>query len=82
MANWLKEHPSVIVTVTGYADKGTGNATSNARYARQRAETVTKELIKKGIPANRITTDSKGDTVQPFPNDNDMNRVTVIIGKE
>lgn len=82
VVNWLKEHPAVTVTVTGYADKGTGNATVNARYAKQRAETVTKELIRRGIPANRITTDSKGDTVQPFPYDNDMNRVTVIIGKE
>lgn len=82
VVNWLKEHPSVTVTVTGYADKGTGTAQVNARYAKQRAEAVTKELIKRGIPANRITTESKGDTVQPFPNDNDMNRVAVIIGKE
>lgn len=82
VVDWVKEHPSVTVTITGYADKGTGNTTINARYAKQRAEAVAKELIKRGIPANRITTSSKGDTVQPFPNDNDMNRVTIIIGKE
>ena len=83
VADWLKEHPTAKATVTGYADKGTGNANSNARYAKQRAEAVTNILTKKyGIAANRITTSSKGDTVQPFPTDNDKNRVTVIVGKE
>lgn len=83
VADWLKEHPSAKVTVTGYADKGTGNAKSNARFAKQRAEAVTNLLTKKyGIEASRITTTSKGDTVQPFPNDNDKNRVTVVVGKE
>ena len=83
VADWLKEHPSAKVTVTGYADKGTGNAETNARYARQRAEAVTKLLTKKyGIEPGRITTSSKGDVVQPFPDDNDKNRVTIVIGKE
>lgn len=83
VAKWLKENPSAKVTVTGYADKGTGNPVINARYAKQRAETVTKELTKKyGIEASRITTESKGDTVQPFPNDNDQNRVTIVIAEK
>ena len=83
VAAWLKEHPAAKVTVTGYADKGTGKPESNARYAKQRADAVTKLLTKKyGIAANRITTSSKGDTVQPFPTDNDKNRVTVVVGKE
>lgn len=81
VADWLKAHPEATVTVTGYADKGTGQAASNARYAKQRAESVTKLLTKKyGIQASRITTDSKGDIVQPFPTDNDKNRVTIVIG--
>ena len=81
VAAWLKEHPTAKVTITGYADKGTGNATINARYAKERAESVTKELVKRGVQASRITTDSKGDTIQPFSK-NDKNRVTVVIGKE
>ena len=81
IVSWLKEHPTAKVTVTGYADKGTGTAAINARYAKQRAESVTRELVKKGIQASRITTDAKGDTIQPFGN-NDDNRVTVVIGKE
>ena len=83
VATWLKEHPTAKVTITGYADKGTGNATINARYAKQRAEAVAKELTNKyGIEVSRITTDSKGDTVQPFKDENDKNRVTIVIGKE
>ena len=85
VADWLKKYPEATVSVTGYADKGTGRADSNARYAKQRAESVTKLLTKKyGISASRITTDSKGDIVQPFPTDNDKNRVTIVIanGKE
>lgn len=85
VADWLKKYPEATVSVTGYADKGTGKADSNARFAKQRAESVANLLTKKyGISANRITTDSKGDTIQPFPTNNDKNRVTIIIanGKE
>ena len=47
-----------------------------------RAESVKKELTKKyGIKANRITTDSKGDTVQPYA-DNDRNRLTIVLAEE
>ena len=82
VAKWLKDHPTAKVTITGYADAGTGTTAVNARYAKQRAESVTKMLTKKyGIKANRITTVSKGDTIQPFT-DNDKNRVTIVIGKE
>ena len=81
VVNYLNKYPEANVSITGYADKGTGTAAINARYAKQRAESVTRELVKKGIQASRITTDAKGDTIQPFGN-NDDNRVTVVIGKE
>ena len=83
VAEWLKKHPNAKAVVTGYADKGTGNPTINARYAKQRANTVAKELTTKyGIAASRITTDSKGDTVQPFKNNNDQNRVAIVVAEE
>ena len=83
IAAWLKSHPKAKVVVTGYADKGTGSAVNNARFAKGRAESVTKMLTKKyGVDASRITTTSKGDTVQPFPDDNDKNRVTIVIAEE
>lgn len=81
MAAWLKSHPEAKATVTGYADRGTGNPTINKKYAKSRADVVTKTLVKKyGIAASRITTDSKGDTVQPF-SENDKNRVTIVVGQ-
>lgn len=82
VAQWLKEHPKAKVVITGYADAGTGTKAINARYAKQRAEAVTKELIKKyRVDAKRITTDSKGSEVQPFK-ENDQNRVAIILAEE
>lgn len=81
-AQWLKSHPTATATVQGYADKGTGNATINARLAKQRAANVARTLTEKyGIDAARLTVGSHGDTVQPFAN-NDDNRVVVIVAEE
>lgn len=77
---YLNANPNAKVTVTGYADAGTGNNTINDRLARQRSESVTKMLISKGIAADRITTDSKGARVQPFA-ENDKNRVSIMIAE-
>lgn len=80
IVNYLNENPDTKVAVTGYADSGTGNSTINAKIARLRADAVTKALSAAGIAADRITTESKGDTVQPF-SENDLNRVTIIIAQ-
>ncbi|MCQ2293093.1 MAG: OmpA family protein [Bacteroidaceae bacterium] len=81
-AGWLKAHPEAKASLVGYADAGTGNAEINARLAKQRAERVKKTLVEKyGIDASRIKTDSKGDTVQPYPN-NDDNRVVMGVAAE
>ena len=81
VAYYLKNHPDAKVAITGYADKGTGNATINAKLAKKRSETVADILVKKfDIPASRITTDSKGDTVQPFDK-NECNRVSICIAE-
>ena len=84
VTKWLKDHPTAKVTVTGYADTGTGTEAINTRYAKQRAEVVTKALVKAGIKADRITTSSS--LTQPFPADTRVekndNRVTIVIGKE
>lgn len=81
-AGWLKNHPDAKATLTGYADAGTGNAKINAALAQQRVERVKKTLVEKyGIDASRISSDSKGDTVQPYPN-NDDNRVVMGVAAE
>ncbi len=80
-ADLIKTSPDTKITVVGYADKGTGTAATNKRLAKERAESVAKKLIKEhGIDANSITVDSKGDTVQPFE-ENDKNRCVIITGE-
>ena len=79
VAIFLNQHPNAKVMVTGYADKGTGNPTINARLGKQRAKAVRDALVRIcDIDPSRIITDSKGDTEQPFA-ENDKNRVTVCI---
>ena len=79
--DFLVKYPEAKVVVTGYADKGTGNDRVNDRIAAKRAAAVVWMLEKRyGIPAERITEESKGSRVQPFA-ENDMNRVSIMIAK-
>ena len=80
-ADWMKAHPSAVATDVGYADKGTGSAAVNKKIAEKRAFGVADKLKKSGVSADRITVDSKGDTVQPFA-ENDKNRVAIITCEE
>ena len=76
---YLNKYPDARVSVTGYADKGTGNPRINVGYAQKRADVITNMLVNKfGISRSRITSDSKGDTVQPYEQNN-LNRVTICI---
>lgn len=81
VAQWLKSHPTAVATIKGYADKGTGNAELNARYARERAEKVAKILQEQGIAASRLAVSSYGDTIQPFV-ENDLNRCVIVVAEE
>ena len=81
VVDYLRANQGAKVQVTGYADAGTGNDKINDRLAAQRADAVVKMLTDKyGIPADRISYDSKGARVQPFA-DNDSNRVTICIAE-
>ena len=78
VAQFIKENKNVKVNIVGYADKGTGNARVNKMYAAKRADQFKKDLVNRhGVDASIITTDSKGDTVQPFA-ENDKNRCVII----
>lgn len=81
MVDYLNANPNAKVSVTGYADAGTGNNRINDRLARLRAQIVVKTLKEKyNIPADRIISDSKGSRVQPFAVNN-QNRVTICIAE-
>ena len=75
-AAWLNENPDLRLCVTGYADKETGNPKYNAQLSERRAAAVKDLLVKCGVDASRIDSVAKGDTEQPFA-ENDMNRVVI-----
>ena len=78
IANFIKANKNCKVKVTAYADKGTGTPQLNMKYSKERAEKVVKALIDAGIDKNIITSEYKGDTVQPF-SENDKNRVAIVV---
>ena len=80
IVTFMKENPDAKITLTGYADKGTGSAAFNDKIAARRAQTVYNTLAAKGVAKSRMIKESKGCRVQPFE-ENDMNRVTICIAK-
>ena len=81
IADYLNKYPNATVEITGYADKGTGNANINKNLSAKRAQAVVDALVKNyGVSASRIKSDSKGDTVQPFE-EAILNRVSICIAK-
>ena len=76
LAAWMKANPDFNVTLVGYADKKTGTYEINQRISERRANAVKDRLVKLGVPAERIMTFFKGDTVQPFA-ENAKNRVVI-----
>lgn len=79
VAEFMRQYQDVHVTIVGYADRGTGNPSLNMGYSKQRAEKFLADLVSRyNVDASRITIDYKGDTVQPFPTDNDRNRCVIV----
>lgn len=80
VARYMKANPSTKVTVTGYADKGTGSMKLNLRLSAQRAEAVATALTKQyGIDSDRITVKSMGEAEdQPYSTPA-QNRVAICI---
>jgi len=75
---FLQKNADVKVSICGYADAGTGTTAINLRLSKERALAVEKALKAKGIAADRIMVDFKGDKVQPFSTNNE-NRVAICI---
>ena len=78
LAQWLNEHKDFSVLVIGYADKNTGTPKYNMELSKKRATEVQKRLLSKGVEAERITVEAKGDTEQPFA-EPEKNRVVLCI---
>ena len=80
LVEYLEKNATAKVSVTGYADKGTGNARINSKLSEKRANNVVEALKAKGIAADRITVAYKGDTVQPYKTPEE-NRVSICIAE-
>ena len=76
LAEWMQANPDFNVALVGYADKETGTPAGNMKLSENRAKVVKERLVKLGVPAERISTAFKGDTVQPFA-ENNKNRVVI-----
>ncbi|MBP5278262.1 MAG: OmpA family protein, partial [Prevotella sp.] len=77
---WHSKYPKKTISISGYADKGTGNPKINQGYAKARAEKVANALYNKGVAREVMVVNSYGDTVQPFE-ENDRNRCVIVVGE-
>lgn len=78
-AKYLQDNPSAKVKVVGYADKKTGTPAYNEKLSEKRAKNVANALINKyNINSNRVVVEWKGDTVQPYA-ENEWNRVAIFV---
>jgi len=80
LVEYLEKHSTAKVSVTGYADINTGNPKINNKLSEKRAINVAEALKAKGIAADRIKIDFKGDTVQPYTT-KEENRVSICIAE-
>ena len=82
VAEYLQNNPNAKVTITGYADKGTGSMAYNIRLSANRSQAVAKALQNQYfIPASRMIVKSMGeDMFQPYP-DPVQNRVAICIAE-
>lgn len=79
IAKMIKNTPNTTFSVVGYADKQTGTEEINTRLAKGRAQNVYDLLTKEyGVPASRLTMDSKGGVDNMYLNDPRLSRSVII----
>lgn len=80
IAEFMATCQDAHINVVGFADRGTGNESLNAMYSQRRAMQFKDDMVNRyGINPNSITTDAKGDYVQPF-SENNKNRCVIVDG--
>ena len=58
--NFLKDNPKIRVLITGHTDSQ-GSEEHNQKLSEGRSESLKNEMIKRGIAADRMETDGKGE---------------------
>ena len=78
-AEYLRSNPNARVNIVAYADRQTGTPEYNWALSERRARAVADALTNEhGISSDRISIDWKGDTEQPYA-ENDWNRVAIFF---
>lgn len=73
---------SVVYTITGYADAGTGSKRINERLSKRRAEAVFNCLVKEfGVSESQLRVDHKGGVDNMFYDDPRLSRAVITSGK-
>lgn len=78
-AEYLKSNPNATVQIVAYADRQTGTPDYNMKLSERRAKAVADALTSQySVDSSRISLEWKGDTEQPYA-ENDWNRVAIFI---
>lgn len=73
LANFLLENASVSIRITGHTD-AVGTDEANQILSEGRANAVKADLVKRGVKADRITTEGKGEKEPVASNDTEEGR--------
>lgn len=73
LADFLRENPTVFIRITGHTD-AIGSDAANLRLSVGRAKAVRTNLIMRGIDADRIEFDGKGETEPVATNETEEGR--------
>ena len=73
LANFLLENPTVTIHITGHTD-AVGSDEANQILSEGRANAVRNDLIKRGVAAERMTAEGKGEREHVADNDTEEGR--------
>jgi len=82
VGDYLKKNDNIRILLVGYADRKTGEPRYNMKLSQNRVEAIAAELSRLGVPSNRIICEWRGDREQPFPLNNEWNRVVVMVERK
>ena len=73
LAHFLLENPTVTIRITGHTDN-VGSDMANQILSEGRANSVRNDLIQRGVAAERITAEGKGEKEPVADNDTEEGR--------
>lgn len=81
-AKAIKDGKSTVVyNISGYADRGTGNKSTNERLSRERAEAIYNVLVREfGVPAAQLTISHHGGVDNMYYDDPRLSRAVIVLG--